>query len=203
MYLHETVPTAYFIDELMLLDGIEQPMAEDFIRKAAIDFCTRTQIIRRETVVELIECANEYLIDIADCERVVSIQSACGYEVLSNPPCDTQNCGGHYLWFVPPNNLMISPTPSQSGDEVRVVVSVAPKQDCCELDKILYEKYRETIINKALAMLYRVKQARWFDLTLSQMHEKDYQLGVVQAGADRLLGARRGKIRMTAGRIYG
>lgn len=34
MELHETVPLSYFIDEIMLLDGIEQPMAEDFVRKA-------------------------------------------------------------------------------------------------------------------------------------------------------------------------
>ena len=60
----ETVPLSYFIDELMLLDGMEQPMAEDYIRKAAIDFCTKTQIIRRTVEIELISCADEYLLDL-------------------------------------------------------------------------------------------------------------------------------------------
>lgn len=198
MELHETVPLSYFIDEIMLLDGIEQPMAEDFVRKAVIDFCTKTQIIRRETEIELIECANEYLVDLDPCERVVSIQSACGYEVLRNAPCGELNCNGRYLWFVTPDSLKVSPTPSQSGDKVRVVVAVAPKQDCCEVDKLIYEVYREAIVDKALALLYMVKQARWFDLTLSQMHTKNYNGWVVQAGADRLLGARRGRYRMMA-----
>lgn len=201
--MNETVPLSYFIDELMLLDGLEQPMAEDFIRKAVIDFCTRTQYLRRTTEIELIACADEYMIDINDCERVVSIQDVCGYEVLKNEPCKLPSCYRHYVWFVPPNNLKISPVPVESGGKVRVVVSVAPKQDCCEVDREIYENYREAIIDKAMAMLYRVKQARWFDINLSELHERQYQRWVVQAGADRLLGVRRGKIRMKAGTIYG
>lgn len=198
----ETVPLSYFIDELMLLDGIEQPMAEDFIRKAVIDFCTKTQIIRRTLEIELIACANEYIVDIDDCERLVSIQKICGYEVLKSPPCNLQNCHSRVIWFVSPNILFFNPLPVESGDKVRVEVAVAPKQDCCKVDMLLYQNYREAIIDKALAMLYRVKQARWFDLNLSQMHERDYQRAIVQAGADRLLGVRRGKIRMKGG-IYG
>lgn len=198
----ETVPLSYFIDEIMLLDGIEQPMAEDFIRKALIDFCTKSQILQRTTNIELIACADEYILDISECERVVSIQEVCGYKVLKKEPCNQQNCYGSYVWFVPPNNLKISPTPSVGGGSVRVVVSVAPKQDCCEVDEFIYERYRDTVIDKALSMLYRIKQARWYDLTLAQLHEKDYQKGIVQAGADRLLGTRRGVIRMKAGGFY-
>lgn len=199
----DTVPLSYFIDEIMLLDGIEQPMAEDYVRKAIIDFCTKTQVLRRSTEIELIACANEYLLDIDDCERVVSIREVCGYEALKEEPCTRQNCYGRFVWFVPPNNLMISPTPIESGDKVRVVVSVAPKQDCCEVDSIIYEKYRETIIDKALSMLYQIKQARWFDLQLSLQHDKQYKAGLVQASADRLFGVKRGKIKMKAGGLYG
>lgn len=199
----ETVPLSYFIDEIMLLDGIEQPMAEDFVRKAAIDFCTKTQVIKRTTEIELIACAEEYLLDLEDCDRVVSIQEVCGYEVLSKAPCSKPICSGHYVWFVSPDSLKVSPIPVESGGKVRVVVSVAPKQDCCELDVLLYEKYREAIIDKALSMLYRIKQARWFDLNLSAVHERDYKSAVTQAGADRLLGVRRGKIRLRSGGIYG
>lgn len=199
----ETVPLSYFIDELMLLDGLEQPMAEDFVRKAVIDFCTKTQILRRTTEIELIACADEYFVDIDDCERVVSIQEVCGYEVLGKEPCSQPNCYRNVVWFVSPNNLKISPTPVESGDKVRVVVAVAPKQDCCDVDVMIYENYREAIIDKALSMLYRIKQARWFDLNLAQMHEKDYHRAIVQAGADRLLGVRRGKIKLRSGGLYG
>lgn len=184
----ETVPLSYFIDELMLLDGIEQLMAEDYIRKAVIDFCIKTQIVRRTTEIELIACANEYILDIDDCERVVSIQEICGYEVLKSAPCSQPNCHSRVVWFVSPNNIKLNPTPVKSGDKVRVVVAVTPKQDCCEVDKLIYENYREAIIDKALAMLYRIKQARWFDLNLSQLHDRDYQRAITQAGADRLLG---------------
>lgn len=198
----ETVPLSYFIDELMLLDGIEQAMAEDFIRKAAIDFCVKTQIIRRKTYIDLIECAEEYILDIDDCERVVSIQKVCGYTVLRSAPCGSLNCHSPVIWFVSPNNVVLHPVPTESGGRVLLEVAVAPKQDCCELDILLYENYREAIIDRALALLYRVKQARWFDLNLSQLHERDYQRGVIQAGADRLLGVKRGKVKMTGG-IYG
>lgn len=198
----ETVPLSYFIDELMLLDGIEQPMAEDFIRKAVIDFCTKTQIVRRTTEIELIACADEYLLDLGDCERVVSIQKVCGYEVLKSEPCTQPNCHSRVVWYVSPNNLKINPIPVESGGKVKVIVAVAPKQDCCEVDMLIYQNYREAIIDKALSLLYKVKQARWFDLNLAQMHERDYQRAIVQAGADRLLGVRRGKIKLKGG-IYG
>lgn len=199
----EYVPLSYFIDELMLLDGIEQPMAEDYVRKAVIDFCTRTQVVKRTTDIELIACAKEYLLDLEDCDRVVSIREVCGYEVLKEEPCAGMNCYGHYIWHVPPNNVVISPTPIESGDKVRVVVSVAPTQDCCEVDALIYQRYRDVIIDKALAMLYQVKQARWFDLQLSLQHEKQYKAGLVQATADRLFGVKRGKIKMRAGGLYG
>lgn len=203
MNIINTVPLTYFIDELMLLDGMEQHMAEDYVRKAIIEFCRKTQVLRRITEIELIECANEYLLDLNEDERVVSIQEVCGYEVLKNEPCNLPNCNRHYVWFVPPNNLMVSPTPVKSGGRVRVVVSVTPQQDFCEVDELIYENYREVIIDKALSMLYKIKQARWYDLQLAVVHEKSYNIGVVQAGADRLLGVRRGKIRMKAGNLYG
>ena len=202
MELQETVPLSYFIDELMLLDGLEQPMAEDYIRKALIDFCTKTQILRRETEVELIACADEYILDLEECERVISVQEVCGYEVLRKPPCSQPNCYGHYVWFVPPNNIKVSPTPVESGDRVKVVVSVAPKQDCCKVDELIYQNYREAIIDYALSQLYIIKQARWFDLSLAQFHARRYKEGVARAGADRLFGTRRGRIKLKAG-IYG
>lgn len=198
-----TVPLSYFIDEIMLLDGIEQPMAEDYVRKAVIDFCVKSQILKRTTEVELIACADEYLLDIDDCERVVSIREVCGYEILKEEPCTKPNCYGRNGWFVPPNNLKISPTPVESGERVRVVVAVAPKQDCCEVDSLIYERYREVIVDKALAMLYQIKQARWFDIQLSMLHAKQYQQGLYQASADRILGTKRGKIRMKSGGLYG
>lgn len=203
MNYFETVPLSYFIDEIMLLDGIEQPMAEDYVRKAIIDFCTRSQVLKRTTEIELIACASEYLLDLEECERVVSIREVCGYEVLREAPCTEPNCYGRYVWFVPPNNLMISPTPVESGDKVRVVVSVAPTQDCCEVDEMIYQRYREVIIDKALSMLYQIKQARWFDLQLSLQHDRQYKAGLVQASADRIFGVKRGKIKMKAGGLYG
>lgn len=199
----DTVPLSYFIDEIMLLDGIEQPMAEDFVRKAIIDFCTKTQVIKRITEVELIACADEYILDLPDDEQVISIQEVCGYEVLKKEPCNLPNCGSNVVWFVPPNNLKINPVPTNSGGMVRVEVATAPTQECCEVDKLIYDRYREVIIDKALAMLYVIKQARWFDVNLAQYHEKQYRNGVTRAGMDRLLGVRRGKIRMKSGGIYG
>lgn len=200
---NETVPLSYFIDEIMLLDGIEQQMAEDYVRKALIDFCVKSQILRRTTEVELIECADEYLLDLNDCERVVSLREVCGYEILKEEPCTRPNCYGRSVWFVPPNNLKISHAPVESGERVRVVVAVAPTQDCCEVDKFIYERYREVIIDKALALLYQIKQARWFDIQLSLLHAKQYQQGLYQASADRILGTKRGKIRMKSGGLYG
>lgn len=199
----ETVPFSYFIDELMLLDGLPEKMAEDYIRTALIDFCTRSQVLRRSSSFCLIGCADEYALDIPDCERVVSIQDVCGgYRVLSHEPCET-NCHGRYVWFVPPNNIKVSPVPTESGGEVRVVAAVTPTQDSCEVDKLVYERYRETVINKALSLLYLVKNARWFDANLAEYHNRLYREGLTQAGIDRIVGVRRGKFKMKSGMLYG
>ncbi len=42
----ETVPLSYFIDELMLLDEWSKLMAEDYIRKVAIDSVLRLGLFR-------------------------------------------------------------------------------------------------------------------------------------------------------------
>lgn len=199
----EKVPFSHFIDEIMLLDGIEQDMAEAYVRTAIIDFCTRTQVLKRTTEVELIACANEYILDLPPGERVVSIQEVCGYEVLKKEPCNIQNCYRNYVWFVPPNNIKVSPTPVVSGDRFRIVVAVAPMQDSCDIDALIYENYRQVIIDKALSLLYVIKQARWYDANLARYHATEYWKGLTQAAADRLLGTKRGQIKMKSGGIYG
>lgn len=203
MEIINTVPLSYFIDELMLLDGLEKPMAESYARTAIIDICTRTQILRRSFEVETIACANEYFIDIPPDERVVSIQEVCGYTVLKKEPCNFQNCHRNYVWFVPPDNIKVSPTPVNSGDRFRVVVSVTPKQDACGVDELIYENYRQVVIDKALSLLYLVKQARWYDANLARYHYQQYWNGMTQIAADRLLGTKRGRIRLTSGGLNG
>ncbi len=69
----------------MLLGRNGAPMAEDYIRKAAIDFCTKTQINHRTR--DWINLVQDWILLILKNVTVVSIQEACGHEVLSKEPC--------------------------------------------------------------------------------------------------------------------
>lgn len=199
----EKVPLSYFADEVVVAtEGIEIDMAESYIRNAIIDFCTRTQVLRRTFEITL-ECgADEYLIDLNEDERLVSLKGSCsGYELLRSAPCGT-NCYGRSMWFVPPQYLMISPKPTGSGGKLTITTSVAPNQDCCEVDRLLYDKYREVIINGALARLHLVKSAKWYDPNLAVVFSREYQRGIAQANSERLMGVARNKIKMTGGKLY-
>lgn len=207
MEYFETVPLSYFIDELMLLDGIEQPMAEDYARRAIIDFATKTHVIKRHTTVELIACANEYILEVPPCERVIKLLRVCGdYTIINREPCtlsEPQSCGSRHVWFVPPNSFMLNPAPSNSEGEVRVVAITAPKRDCCEVDKIFYEEHRDAIIDKALSSAYMIKSARWFDLNLYKTHELAYREAIAYAKYRKMLGNHSGKIQIRPRRDRG
>lgn len=205
----ETVPISYFIDELMLLDGIEQAMAEDYARRAIIDFATKTQVLTRETEIELTPCADEYLLDIPQCERVVKLISVCGYRVVSQPPCSygqVPSCGDRRVWFVPPDSIKLSPTPKEIVDSpynvcnsegnVKVTAVTAPKRDCCEVDAVFYELYRDAIIDKALAQIYMVKSARWYDINLYKIHDMAYREAISRAKHNKVMSGHKGFIRM-------
>lgn len=206
-----TVTLDLFVHEIALaLGDMPDGIAENFVRQAAIDFCERSQIIRRVVDIDLICGVSDYPILLPD-ERIVSIQRVCVGDrccaeraVLSaSAPCET-GCTfhGHSIWFVPPDSLNIRPTPSvDRAKAIRVHVAVAPLRDACELDSVLYERYHETILDGALARLYLAKTTPWHDKELANLHKTQFDQGIAAAGLDRLTGDTRGPFKMAFRRI--
>ncbi|WP_147628828.1 hypothetical protein [Pelistega indica] len=201
-----------FVPELKLaLGDIPDDIAENYIREAVIAFCERSQVLVRKVEIDVQAGVGDYPIIPEGCEQIISLQRVCVGShcitdrkiLLSFEPCETGcTVHGHSVWFVPPNTLNLRPIPTQDKAKAIIAfVAVSPSRDSCECDRIIYDRYHETVINGALARLYLAKTTPWHDRQLAEYHRTLFGAGVSAAGMDRLTGGVRGPFAMRARRI--
>jgi hypothetical protein len=205
-----TVPFSAFSPEVILATGnCPAEIAENYLRHAAIDLAERSQIITRIMRVDFQACVSDYLITPPACERIVAIQRVCfdcscnDNVVTPHEPCRLPcACGNSAVWFEPPDIINVTPAPASDYDGgLWVKVSVAPLRDACEVDRLFYERYHEAVVHGALARLFAIKKAEWYDPQLATLHTGQFDDKVTGAGMDRLTGNTRGPFRMKHRRV--
>lgn len=206
------IPYADFVPEIALaLGDIPDDVAENYVREAAIELCVRSQILVRTVVIDYQAGVTDYPLETDNCEQIISLQ--CVYQdgricggvrewTTHTPGTKGVRDHGHYIWYVPPDMLRITPAPSVDRPEaVEVHVAVAPTRDSCEVDALLYERYHEGVLNGALARLYAAKMTPWHDKQLAEYHRQLFDKDVSEAGIDRLTGGTRGAFPMRRRRL--
>lgn len=193
---YPTVEPSVFMPEILLVaKGATEDIARHFLYDVVVDFCTRTGVLTHELVVELLECDNEYKLDVPECERLLRFNKICvgdkelDLNKLRDFPCGGQTCcGGYELRFVPPDTLFVGGrmTHTSCHDNIlKAFVTTTPKRDSCTIPEIVYERYYSTIVSGVLSKLLLVPD---MDIgALAQYHERKYEQGVSAANRERIL----------------
>jgi len=228
----DKVPLEEFLPELRLIaNGVPSEIGTAYIRNAAIEFCERSAVLKREVFVDLQCNVQEYLLEPPDEDpmRTVSIDFICDargqrHYLRPNQPCLLDCpclCPGSCdagplqqtgiapiqttwlpLWFQQPNSLFVrSPVRTDTIGALRVNLNVSPKRNACELDRVLFERYLLTIVAGAAAYLLMQPKQDWSNPQLGAKYERDFKIGQARGATDALIGESRGPFRAHAQRV--
>lgn len=202
--LYPKVSLEEFLPELRVeFPEVPDEMLMYYSRLAAIEICERAKILTRTITICLEPCVGNYLLEAPDCVRVVAIESicrhqesGCGYPVtrLTNRPCYIQ-CFSSVSWWEQPNIIWFKPAPS-TREYADVRVCVSPSLEACEIDEVLATQYREIVFLGVRYRLYGIPRQKWSSEPMAIQTRQDFDMRLVTAGTDKLLGGQRGLIRM-------
>lgn len=129
----------------------------DFIRRACIEFATKSNILTRNIWIKTQDCVADYYPCLGEQERIdsvllLSVNGRC-YQSVGNT-C-SWNVGNSKFWFHPPNSLEIHPAP-KSCSEVLLTVIAVPTENSSKVDKLIHDRYFEAIENYAVGKAHLI-----------------------------------------------
>lgn len=170
-------------------DGPSLPKeaAISYLREAAITFCEKTGIIKRDIYIDLQCGLSEYLLETLDCdETILRISEAHLGNFSSEPDCLCWSWGNVGFEF-DDDMLKVSPPPSediQNGLHVKAVVAPAP--DACKVDYQLYSKWRSIIVDGALAEVHLMSNQPWSSIGRSDLRRRQFNEAIERVKIGKL-----------------
>lgn len=184
------------------VDDVPDAMTEQALKWATIRLCERSGILKREIFIDAQKCVGDYPLDLDDCYRPHSIYTLCvnghDYSPQSSDLCCNNSCSKVYFMH-DPTWLNIRPLPIRDEqDGIRIVLSVKPSVDSCDVDDLLYEEFSEALTAGTLARLYKMMRRPWSNLNLAKEYEREFSGWMAKAQIRAYKGFTRGPIRLKA-----
>lgn len=175
-----TVSVRAFIPRIQAaISGIDVEMAAQYIVDAAISFARDSRVLQDTISISLIHGQDSYRIDTPyTISEVVSSRSYLDTpcEIFASRVADIDV-------YVDEGVLYVSPTPAegQVSGAVELIVAMAPKRSASTLPEVLYEDWAEAITFLALAKLYLLPDASWYNLGASRENNAWYKQMLITA----------------------
>lgn len=194
--MSDKVSLTDFADEIMLAVGdVPYEIAEAYARQSAISLCKRAHIVKRTEVMDLWAGVHEYALKQYDGEDIVAVHRI-GRHTYNGQFRDVAMDSGIVAVELP-DRLLLRHAPSiDLYDGLLLTVSTAPKQDACDVDRVIYDKYHEVVVNGAIARLLAQPAQTWSNPQASLVYEARAQRGIAAANADRVVGAIAGPMKL-------
>lgn len=198
---YDKVSLTEFVPELAFeFSDLSEEAIPHYILRAITRMANMGNILRRTAIIHTQSCVDNYLLEPPDCMDVVAIMGICqidgsrcgNVERLTHEPCRL-SCGAT-SWFEYPNTIFIRT--NGCFNIYRVTMSVAPRFDACEVDKMLLTKYYDTILAGAKSYIYAMTDKPWSSVGRAQEFKQEFERGVRGAAIDTMMGGQRGVIRI-------
>lgn len=192
--------------------GAPEAVIEDALRMAAIDFCRRTEVLKKYFEIDVQKGVSDYYLELESCAtpiRIFSVNLDNRYG-HSPAPGDTWNwcgcCGGYEFSSESPTHVRVSPI---TGDDrqraLAVTLVVAPAQDSCTLDDFLFQQWAEAITFGARARLHgmlgsSVRPNAWYSPQEEAKFRKAFDVEMARAKLEVGRGYHSGPVRARARR---
>lgn len=203
-------PLTDFLSRLSpLVPGCPQPMALQALRDTAIDFCTRTHVVRAVgDPVTLRPGVAQYDLDLPGGMDAIRVLNAWyGSTRLELAPAQQVTAVGAYTasvsgapvaaYVLEPATIHLFPTPDAQATEPLVVqFATRPTRQASEVDDVLFDEWVEVIVAGALARLAVVPGTSFSNADMAVLGAGQYAAGVSAAKLEARKGHVRGDVRV-------
>ena len=168
----------------LVAKGVPDSIAIEYLRQAAHTFARESRLLERTVRITLQQGVGDYYLEQGS-EQITLIKSVrlddkcCQRRECFNP---LQLCDG--FKFFPPDKIVLNELPKVDGGVLEVVYYAAPTQDTCEIDKLLFDRHHDAIVNGALSELLLMSKYDFSDFRLAAIYEQRFNRSIAQAKID-------------------
>lgn len=185
----EFISLTEFLPRVTLVaQGVPDDVALEYLRQAAQTLARDSLLLKRELRLDVQAEVRDYYLEPGDFEQVhyvddVSLGKPKTGCCFNYQPKSFFRC--REFAFEPNDKIVLSQTPKADAENRLYVRYFAmPTQNACEVDKLLYDRYQDVVVNGALAQLLLMRKYEFSDPQLAMIYEQKFKQGIAQAKID-------------------
>lgn len=180
----------------LVAKGVPDDVALEYIRQAAHTLARESKLLKRELRLDVQAGVRDYYIQAGDNEQVHLIHSVGYHNMHSQRICGCggescfvalKQCRSNHFSFEPPDKIILAKSPKEDGESELIVQYFAmPTQNACEVDKLIFERYHDVVVNGALSWLLMMRQYDFADPQMAMLYSKEFRKGITGAKIDTM-----------------
>lgn len=176
----------------LVAKGVPDDVALEYLRQSAHKLARNALLLKRELRLDVQAGVKDYYLETGENEQVHLIHSVEYEEKGRKCGCSSQacfvalkSCRSDKFSFEPPDKVILHKAPSEDKEGQLVVHYFAtPTQNACEVDRLLFDRYHDVVVNGALAELLLMQQYEFANLNTATLYQKNYHKGIAMAKID-------------------
>lgn len=185
----EFVSLTEFLPRITLIaKGVPDDIALEYIRQACQTLARDALLLQRDLYLDIQAQVRDYYLTQGDFEQVhyvSDIHLSKEKKSCSVPPRRLGYFECRDFVFEPNDKIILTQTPKMDAENQLFVRYFAiPTQTACEVDKLLFDRYHEVIVNGALSHLLLIRQYQFSDPQMAMIYDQRFKQGIAQAKID-------------------
>lgn len=185
----EFIPLTEFLPRITLIaKGVPDDVALEYIRQACQTLARDSLLLKRDLHLDVQAGVRDYYLENGDNEQVHYVRYVrFGKE---QRPCIAgfqrmERCECRDFVFEPNDKIILRKAPKVDAEnQLFVRYFAVPTQNACEVDKLLFDRYHDVVVNGVLADLLLMRQYAFADPQMAMLYEKRFKQGIAQAKID-------------------
>lgn len=179
----ERVDLGVFLPQIMLMcRGLPEDIAKFYVLESCIDFCKKTSVLKRFRLVHVPKGIDRFPLEADEQENIARIKEV----TLSSRDGNAVYMG--CVNYDIQDGFVILKSPVVADSEYCVTFTSTPSREACEVDAVLYEDWRQDIVNGALSKLLMTVNTDFSNPQLAMHFALEFEKGCKHARVRTLKG---------------
>ena len=190
----------------LVAKGVPDDVALEYIRQSCQTLARDSWLLKRTAYIDVQAGVKDYYIESGDNEQVYLIhginlgKGRCWIGCSTNCFVPLKGYRNEAFTFEPSDKIILSRIPKEDKEnQLKVDYLAMPTQNACQVDKLLYDRYHDVVVNGALSNLLFMRQYEFADPQMAMVYEKRLKQGIAQAKIDTMRAFETGVQTLTSG----
>lgn len=190
----EFIDLGEFLPRVTLVaKGVPDEVAVEYLRQSAQTLARESLLLKRTAYLDVQAGVRDYYLEQGDNEQIHLIHAVQFGKAKCWQGCQTdclvplKGCRSRHFTFEPSDKIILANTPQADGEnQLRIDYFAMPTQTACEVDKLLFDRYHDVVVNGALANLLLMRQYEFADPQMAMFYDKQFKQGIAKAKIDTM-----------------